>query len=150
MFASQAPTLDRPSKASGSSHSVNPVARWIAAFGAALFLFLMVEPSYACANRSDSAQHASRRAVTYVAKHIAASSQVVDITLKRSDCCGGQSHRCPGSHAGSCCPACTVGMFVTGSTLSQAFGVQPHFFFPNINFSSAPPDKQFRPPRTAL
>lgn len=150
MFASQTPRLGQPSRAIFRPRRCShPAARWLVALGALLFLLVTLQPTHACANRTDPAFKSLERAVTHVAKRQIASFHVGAVISNRSDCCGKQSHHC-GAQMGSCCPACTAGLFVANYAFFRTFPPRADFVLPNINFSPAPLDEQFRPPRTAL
>jgi len=153
MFASQTQGSGQPSKDSPKPRRrVNPAARWLVAFGALLFLLLTPEPSHACANRADRLSNTPHLAVTHATRWAIASSHgAAAVISSRSACCGEKkSHHCGGSQAGSCCPACTAGLFVTDYVFFPKLPPLADFFPPEINFSPAPLDEQFRPPRTAL
>jgi hypothetical protein len=151
MLASQTPRLGQPSGAIfRPRRCTNPAARWLVAFGAILFLLVTLEPSHACGNRIDPAPDALQQVVTHVTKRQIVSSQVAAVISNRPACCGDQSHHRGGAQAGSCCAACTAGLFVTSYAFFRTFPPCADFVLPNINFSPAPLDEQFRPPRTAL
>lgn len=151
MFALQTPRLGQPSRATfRPRRCTHPAVRWLVAFGTLLFLLLTLEPSHACANRADPAPKVLQQAATHVAKRQIVSSHAGAVISNRSDCCGQQSHHCGGAQVGSCCPACTAGLFVTSYALYRSHPPRADFFLPNINFSPAPLHQQFRPPRIAL
>lgn len=151
MFASQTPKFGQPSKATSRPRRwADPAARWLIAFGTLVFLLLMPGASHACANRPSPAPSAAQRVVSHATTRTIASSHVAAISSNRSGCCGEQSRHCGGAQAGSCCPGCTAGLFVTGYAFVRALPPRDDFFLLEMNFSPASLDKQFRPPRTAL
>lgn len=151
MFASQVPRLGQQSMATFKlPRGAHPAVRWLVAFGTLLFLLLTIEPSHACANRADPAPKALQQTVTHVTNRQIASSHVGAIISNRSACCDKHSHHCGGAQSGSCCPACTAGLFVANYDVFRTFPPRADFFLPDINFNPAPLDQQFRPPRIAL
>jgi len=151
MFASQVPRLGQQNKAMfRPRRCTHPAVRWLVAFGTLLFLLLTLEPSHACADRTEPAPKALQQAVTHVTKRQIASSHAGAVVSNRSDCCSQESHHCGGAQVGSCCPACTSGLFVTSYAFFRTQPPRADFILPNINFNPAPLDQQFRPPRIAL
>lgn len=149
MFASQTPRLGQLSRAIFRPRGqVNPAARWLVAF--VVFLFLLLTPglSHACAN--GPASNAPQRVVASATTRAIAPTYAAGFTSNRSGCCGEQSRHCGGAQTGSCCPACTVGLFVSGYTFIRAVLPRADFSLLKTSFSPAPLDEQFRPPRTTL
>lgn len=98
---------------------------------------------------SGHSQSATARTVIRKSVQTAAASGIVNVAQK--PCCGDSFSRCHSSMtAGSCCSACSAGLYVAGESNTSLS--DSHFFVVvlEVPLLSSQSDSQFRPPRTAL
>lgn len=158
MFALRTSQLGRPREpANGTLRVVGHllVRAVLIAATLMLFTFATVETSQACSGDDDDAA-----SFTPIASQDIATQQVIEnqsivmpsgikFAIKSNACCA--SGHCRGlGCAGSCCPACSAGVDVTGWTGLLNFTSRFEILLSHVHVSSIELDTQFRPPRTSL
>lgn|SRR5574338_927195 len=158
MFSLRTPNLDLSRQpADGAFHALCRLlaAAVLVAVTVILFMFVTVERSQACRGENNPTVSFAPTATQGIAKQqiienrLAATSSAIKFAIKRIACCG--SGHCGGfACVGSCCPACSAGVVITGWTDIQNFSLHVDIPPPQMHVSSIELDTQFRPPRTIL